>query len=183
MLHQFDRVKTEDVGKIYRYDKEIMMKTLYLIAVGLMLVLSGCACTGTTSSSWFADDSLKHAQKGKLALSAFQCSTYSKYMDKPKEQERLFKLGYKAGIDFLKAFKANKIKEEDLKNNVPLVGVMLLQGPSEDFILGRMFEYMTGVATDDIFGTAEKHNSDEFSKMIAEDKFRKENCKFLEMGS
>jgi len=76
---------------------------------------------------------------GREILSAFNCSAWASKTNDSKETERLFLFGYKQGQKFLGALKAEKIKQEDISQEVPIGVTMLLQGPSEEFILGRIF--------------------------------------------
>jgi hypothetical protein len=80
------------------------------------------------------------------ALHAFRCWGYaeaSKYHEYPGnitkqtiEQEHLFQIGYSASIKFLAAFRRGEISEK----SVPVGALWKMQGPSDEFIIGRMFE-------------------------------------------
>ncbi len=46
------------------------------------------------------------AEKSMLSVSAFECSVHAEKKGDPAEQERLFLLGYEAGMAFLRALEA-----------------------------------------------------------------------------
>jgi hypothetical protein len=50
-------------------------------------------------------DAIQKARLGRVMWSAFQCSTFAEMSENKKEQGRLFKVGYKAGRQFLEAVK------------------------------------------------------------------------------
>ena len=87
--------------------------------------------------------------------------------------------GYKNGKHFIESVKNNKIKKEDISSNVPVGVMLLLQGPSTDFMLGRIFEGALDNALKDVFTTDGKYNNEEIQKVIAENKFHKHNCELI----
>jgi len=99
----------------------------------------------------------------------------------PKEQERLFKYGYAQGLKFINAIQSEKVKREDISKSVPMMILLLLQGPTPDFMLGRVFESALDSALDDVFKTAEQFNSDEMQETIAKNKFWKQNCQLIDL--
>lgn len=116
---------------------------------------------------------------GKAAWSAFECSALAEKSKNTKEQERLFKYGYAQGLKFIEAIQAEKIEREDLSKGVPLMMLLLLQGPTPDFMLGRVFEGALDSALEDVFKTGEHFNSDEMQETIAKNKFWKQNCQLI----
>lgn len=91
-------------------------------------------------TSIHANTSKEYALKGRLVLSAFQCSVVASFLKQEEEHARLFNLGYKEGSSFLKAIEQNKISNADIKHTVPFIVLMSMQGPSNDFMLGRIYE-------------------------------------------
>lgn len=100
-----------------------------------VLALVTCLATVPFASSYAKNPK---ALLARTMWSAFKCSTYASMADKTKEAERLFKLGYDLGKVFLEAVEAGKLSREEIREAVP-VGVLLrLQGPTVDFMLGRI---------------------------------------------
>src|SRR5215831_5133942 len=107
------------------------------------------------------------AQLALLMFSAFQCGTYAAMSDNEKEKARLFEVGIKAGREFLDDVNHGQIPDEP--GVVPEAVMTLLrytaynltsdkelaelggkpkkvEGPSNDFVLGRIFEFSTSSA-------------------------------------
>mgnify|MGYP006915206776 FL=1 len=66
------------------------------------------------------------------------------------EANRLFLVGLRAGTKFLDAAKAGSITQEEAKRNVPLGVSLLLDGPSDDFVIGRIYESAINNAFDSV---------------------------------
>ena len=115
----------------------------------------------------------------KSTWSAFECSALADQSQNKQEQERLFKYGYQQGLTFIDAIRENKINKEDLSTEVPLMMGLLLQGPTPDFMLGRVFEGAVESALDNVFKTGDTFNSDEMQKNIAKNEFWKRNCQLI----
>ncbi|MBS4050768.1 MAG: hypothetical protein KGZ69_06155 [Methylomonas sp.] len=127
----------------------------------------------------FAESSSEYAQMGMAAWSAFKCSALAEKSNNPQDQERLFKYGYAQGLKFIDAIRSEKVKREDLSTGVPMMMLLLLQGPTPDFMLGRVFEGALDSATNDVFKTGDQFNSDEMQEIIAKNKFWKQNCQLI----
>lgn len=123
--------------------------------------------------------SKEYATMGRQVFSAFQCSSWASINDDQGEAERLFKFGYEQGQKFLGALSAQKIKQEDISSQVPIGVTMLLQGPSEEFILGRIHSAAEEDALDEVFKTGDDFNDDEIQKIIASNKYIKGNCELI----
>lgn len=105
-----------------------------------------------------------------LALSAFECSVVA---TDPKEQERLFFVGLKAGREFLDFSQRNP----DVAKNAlsPKVAMLwhLMPGPSTDFVLGRIFqERQTEIYKDYSL-------DEELWKLKRQNMYRQKNCALL----
>lgn len=148
------------------------MRTTRIILISLVVGLTGGMPSYAASSS-------EYAAMGKAVWNAFECSTLAEKSKNPKEQERLFKYGYAKGLEFIKAIQAEKVKREDLSKGTPLIMLMLLQGPTPDFMLGRVFEGALDYALEDVFKTGEHFNSYEVQESIAKNKFWKQNCQLI----
>ena len=86
------------------------------------------------------DAAVEKARLARTLWSAFQCSTYAEMFGDTNEQSRLFDVGMKAGRAFLDAVNNKQIPPEVANREVPFGVITLLQGPTSDFILGRVFE-------------------------------------------
>ena len=142
-----------------------------LIAAALLL-----ACGSAT-----AQESDDYARMSRVSWAAFECAAFSSVLNEPKEQERLFRLGYDKGKEFLEALQAGRIKGEDLYSISPSGFLMLAQGPTPDFILGRVFESAQENALKDVI-TSETVLEDELKKSIASRKYQEGNCEVLGRG-
>jgi len=133
-------------------------------------------------NSSFTQSSKEYAVMGREIWSAFECSAWASKVDDSKEAERLFMFGYSQGQKFLGALKAEKIKQEDISSEVPIGVTMLLQGPSEEFMLGRIFENAQEEALNEVFYTnydRSNLNPEDLQKSIAGNKFRDGNCQLI----
>ncbi|MNV88105.1 hypothetical protein D3C71_1822820 [compost metagenome] len=57
--------------------------------------------------------------------------------------------------------------------------LLLLEGPSPDFMLGRIYESAQNSALKDVYKTGDQFNSDEEQIAIAANEFRKLNCQLI----
>ena len=114
--------------------------------------------------------------QGKRAWVAFEGCSLASIVGDQKKSKRFFEIGYTQGKEFVEAYKAGKIKKEDLSSEVPVIVLLLLEGPSNDFILGRFFENAQREALKDIYQKAE---TDEGRKLRAEDALFRGNYDLL----
>lgn len=125
-----------------------------------------------------------------LMWSAFSCATYAEISGNKQEQERLFEVGYNAGCTFVDGFKNKTITETETKD-APLGVLMLMSGPTTDFIIGRIFES----ATEDAYAKVVKENSagllifdpskwadNELRIIRAKNKYQSANCALIQAG-
>lgn len=149
---------------------------MLVIRLALVVVL------GLFTSSVLAQDSASYAQMAKATWSAFECSSLASKLKKPTEQERLFKFGYSQGKDFIAALQAGKIKREDLSSNAPVGVLFLLEGPTPDFMLGRIYESAQENALKDVYRVGDHFNADEEQELAASNKFASSNCQLIGNG-
>lgn len=143
----------------------------FALSILLTLILS--------SQPAFAETSLDYALMGSRAWSAFECTALASLAEKYEaEQNRLFTLGYDTGIAFLQAWKEGKINKENLSNQVPVYFLLLARGTNNDFILGRVYQFIVNKVYDDM-GKIAKSDLD-LKKTLASDKFLENNCKLIE---
>ncbi len=95
------------------------------------------------------------------------------------EAERLFNLGYESGKKFLDALQSKLVERKDLSEEVPIGFILLLAGPSSDFVLGRVFENAQNEALKGVLRSGDQLNPDDLQKMLAQSKFTKQNCQLL----
>jgi hypothetical protein len=117
------------------------------------------------------------AVMARAAWSAFECSSLASKTKNLQEQERLFLFGYDQGQKFIAALKAGK--REHLSTEAPAVMLLLLEGPTPDFMLGRIFEVAQRSALEEVYKTGQNFNSEEIQETIAKDKFWNLNCQLI----
>jgi hypothetical protein len=91
---------------------------------------------------------------GLVMWSSFSCASFAELSSDKKEQKRLFTVGYSAGKQFLVAIENKTVSEKEI-SSAPLGVLQRLQGPSIDFMIGRIFEG----ATEDAFDKVEKEDN------------------------
>ncbi len=130
--------------------------------------------------SILAETSMGYAMKSRRAYSAFECSALLMQYDKENlaNREKLFEFGYSEGRAFIKAVSENKISPEDLRSTASLYFRLVLQGPNDDFILGRLW----GVVADRVVGEIVDRKfplDEELKQMKARNLFMVKNCALL----
>lgn len=146
---------------------------------GLVRLLLSAALGPLLTTPNLAASSKDYAVMAQSTWSAFQCSSLAAKSDNSKEQERLFLFGYEQGQEFIAAVKAEKVTREDLSNDAPLLLLLLLQGPTPDFMLGRIFESAQDIALEGIYRTGGNLNSVDDQKSLAKSKFWSLNCQLI----
>lgn len=154
-----------------------MKHTFSLFIICLLSCLSNFALAGAGK-----------ATSGRIMWSAFVCTMYAEMSKNHEQQQRLFDLGVDRGREFLRAVRAGEIADSEISNKVPLAVAMSLNGPTIDFIIGRIFEQATGYAFDSVVKMDSNGLTLEVSswvtdektqKLIAEDKYITQNCEFV----
>ncbi len=126
--------------------------------------------------------------RGRTIWSAFECSIFAEISGKPEEQVRLFKLGYETGKEFMHDLKNDKITQNEY-GEIPIGIRFVLAGPSEEFVLGRIYETVAGDASEAVtkrnnqgiwVADPSKWVTDaELKKSIAGSKYAKNNCELI----
>jgi hypothetical protein len=160
--------KNYPTSRKQRYKKLKVMKNVYHLTLFLM---SASVSLATTSK--------EYCIKAMLSWEAFECSSLASKAGDTEEQARLFILGYKEGLEFIKAVQKKKVTNEDLNSEIPVGFLLRLEGPTPDFMLGRIFEAAQENALEKVYYTNGKYNSSEAQKQIAEDELRKRNASYL----
>jgi len=104
---------------------------------------------------------------GRATWVAFECASLASLLRDAKEHERLFMFGYKQGQFFLGALQGGKITEKDARAQVPIGLALLIQGPTSEFILGRIFEAAQDSALKKVMRTGAEVNSTEVQQILA----------------
>ncbi len=125
-----------------------------------------------------AESSKELAVRGKRTWSAFECSTLAELAGNRELHEKLFMLGVEEGRAFLKAFKEGKIDPEDVRSEVPMIVLLSLGGPSDDFRLGRIFESARQGISESIYRN-DGTQSDEEVRILAQRELDRRNCALL----
>ncbi len=146
-----------------------MIKRLILTAVLFVLF----------EPSSMAQSSREYAVMSRSAWSAFECSALAAQFKDTKEQERLFVYGYKEGKTFIAALQARKIDQRDLSSETPWLMGLLLEGPTPDFMLGRMYEAAQEAALKPVLKTANSLNPDDLRRTLAQNEYNKMNCRLI----
>lgn len=124
------------------------------VAIALGLITGPSACERAPSSqntpaTGAGAGAHEKSNLGRLTWSAFLCATYAELSGDGPEQKRLFDIGYEAGKEFLLGIRDGTISDAD-RQDAPIGVIFLLGGPSDDFIIGRIFENAMGEAFDDV---------------------------------
>lgn len=110
---------------------------------------------------------------------AFECSSLAAHLKNNTQQERLFLHGYEQGQAFISAVRAGKVERQEMRSVVPIGLVLLLEGPTPDFMLGRIYENAQDNALKDVYGPVGELPSPEIQARRAESKFLKANCALI----
>jgi hypothetical protein len=94
---------------------------------------------------------------GRVMWSAFSCGIYAEMSGNISEQERLFEVGITAGRNFVDGIRNKTITDTEVRK-APIGVLMRMNGPSTDFIIGRIFE----AAAEDAFDRVAKEDSRDF---------------------
>jgi hypothetical protein len=126
----------------------------------------------------------QHSLLAENAWAAWSCSTLASISGNDKDRERLFKFGYESGKESIQSLKDGKISAEEWNGTAPIGFAMRMQGPSIDFVLGRIFEFVQTDTYDAVVVAtkAKDASSSELEalrKRHAENRFRRENCHLL----
>lgn len=153
-----------------------MMKRV--VNLGLSLALSSIALSQEDDNP---------TNRGRLMWSAFACATFAEMSGETQEQERLFDVGYSVGQSFLADIENETVSESEFQA-APVGVLLVIGGPSAEFILGRIYENAVGDAFDSvvkedgndlpILNPADWAN-EELRAIRAENKYLTSNCELI----
>lgn len=89
---------------------------------------------------------------GLNAYSAFKCHVYAAQSLQRLESQRLFRLGFKSGKEFLEILEDGVYASQVMNESVPHLMVEIIQQglTNEEFVLGRIYENVRREAFDDV---------------------------------
>lgn len=145
----------------------------------IALVLSLPAFSASFS---FAQTSKVYAGMARATWAAFECTALASHTRNGAEQERLFKYGYRTGLSFIAALQAGKIDRKDLSTEAPWLMMLLLQGPTPDFMLGRVYEAAQDAALKNVLHTGGSLNSEDTQRVLAHSEYNSRNCQLIARG-
>lgn len=155
-----------------------MIRTLMAAVVGPLIIVG-------VIHSVLAAGSDKSKPAFKMYV-AFTCATYAEMAGQKEDQKRLFQLGYVSGKQFLAALRSD---DPPGRNDMPVMVLLLLEGPSDDFRLGRIFSSANQSAFDKVVKYDNKGiykdvkdwvQSDEAKKIRAQNLYRGANCRLID---
>jgi hypothetical protein len=118
--------------------------------------------------------------QSKKTWSAFECSYLAAKVSNADEQERLFLYGLDQGRSFLIAADERRFTRQDASKIVPTGFLLVMQGPSHDFILGRLWQSVTDNTVNELYRKLDGQiYTDERLKFLAETEYENQNCRLL----
>lgn len=143
-----------------------------LITLGLVIAM-------TLAPAAFAQSSREYALMARSTWAAFECSILASHLKDQREAQRLFNYGYRQGKTFVDAAIGRKIEQKDLSSEAPWIVLALLQGPTPDFMLGRIFENAMDHTLKDILKSGDQMNPDDLQRTLAQTKYTAKNCRVI----
>lgn len=119
------------------------------------------------------------AAKGTLLWRGYECSELCRFLGDTVKGDTFFNIGFNEGKLFLKAIKDNKITKEDLHQVVPKSIDYILEGPSIDFVLGRIHMIVSETTIKEITKPNDKLVSTNEAKINAHKELEFCDCKSL----
>lgn len=112
--------------------------------------MSGALIAGLSAWLVFVPQERTPAAESLAMMAHWRCQVWSGMVGDEEAALRHFDQGYASGVRFVAAARAGQIAPADFDNTVPVYISMSLQGPSDDFILGRLYEMTMEQAYDEI---------------------------------
>ena len=98
------------------------------------------AMPSTASRDVPNDVSVRLAQSGRAAWDAFQCAGFAAAMHDKEAFDGVFAHGFSSAHRFLDALQKDRIKRVHFKREIPSPMRASLEGPSPDFVVGRVYQ-------------------------------------------
>lgn len=162
------------------------------LRLAIILLLAGCTQIDAAANT----DTQKRTpteigEQGARAWANLECATIAMFAKDDKNTEKLFTQGREEGLEFLAGARATTDPKESkaIRDKVPIIMGWRLEGPSDDFMLGRVWEatvlYVADGLEERSQWTHEPINpkagpvTPELRQVKAENRFRKRNCDLL----
>lgn len=138
----------------------------------------------STESEFNFDDSLtsvEYARLGDKTWTSFECTALSAFLEKDESDiEKLFTEGYESGLAFIEALRKELVTDEDIQSEVPIGLTWQLNGPTSDFMLGKIYNTAEDNVLEDVYKDGNDFiESKEIQINIAETKYNRANCNLL----
>lgn len=133
-------------------------------------------------------DSRSLARLSLVMVANWNCSTWASMSNDTQAQSDHWQRGLEAGIGFVDGARAGRISGDDADRIVPVYVGLTLQGPSTEFVLGRLHQMITTEAHEKVSARDEHGNrlppgafplAPEFWDMKAARFYRQGNCEAL----
>lgn len=136
-------------------------------------------CAMFTSAQAAIKTSEEYAALSRRSWSAFECSALALIAGNTNEQRRLFTLGYESGKEFIEAVRAGKVEDHHARQHAPIGMLLKMEGPTADFMLGRIWEAAFKNATKEAYDSYAKYSNESLRTQIARSEFERQNCALL----
>ena len=91
------------------------------------------------------------ARESLVMMAHWDCATWAGMAnDTEGRAEHHFLRGLESGRRFVEAARSGAISEDDWDSTVPVYVALSMQGPTSEFVLGRLFEVISGNAFDEV---------------------------------
>lgn len=144
-------------------------------------ILAGLALISATQNPATAEDSF-------AMMAHWRCQVWSAMAGNNETAETHHERGLAAGRRFIEAARAGLIPPADFDSTVPVYVSLSMQGPSDDFVLGRLYEITTTDAYDQIatrdkegrpLSPADYVTDKSLQSVMASERFLSSNCASL----
>ncbi|EHK65281.1 hypothetical protein [Achromobacter arsenitoxydans] len=132
-----------------------------------------------TTAQAAEEDSRARAARGHAVWAAFECSVLAAHLKNGAEQSRLFAYGLAQGRQFIQDMQEKRISPADINTTVPMGVLNNLEGPSPDFMLGRIYSAASEFALKDVFSLGGQWLDDAGQRSRASAKFASQNCNLV----
>lgn len=105
--------------------------------------MSGALVAGLSVWLMFVPQERTPATESLAMMAHWRCQVWSGIIGDEEAALTHFNQGYASGSQFVAAARAGQIDQTDFDSTVPVYISMSLQGPSDDFVLGRLYEMTT----------------------------------------
>lgn len=141
-----------------------------------VMVFVGLAFSAAAAFPAARDDQSVRASRGLAVWVAFGCNALAAQLNRTDDQRPLFDYGVEQGRQFIKDVQANRISKAAIDSVVPVGVLRSLEGPSADFMLGRVYAAAEENALRDIYKAGGQYLDAEGRSMRATNKFSDKNC-------